>query len=301
MYRNTVLDKKDKSIALLTCHIGKLPWYFDYFVHSCGYNPSVDFYIISDDRDYQQALPKNVKLIYKTLEDINLLAGAKLGLSVNIANGYKLCDFKPAYGLIFSDLVNEYDFWGHCDIDIIFGRIREFITDELLENYDLISVRHDYISGCFLLYRNIPKLNTLFLQSKDYKKVFTDTTHYCFDETNFAHEAFGEGKEYFEIETEIESMMHVVKRLEAENYIKPFFDFFVIEGLQGNLKWENGSMFYKNRFEVLFYHLIYFKRQFFPTNRIKPIPETFFISKNKIYYKYQKKPLQHVAPLLSAT
>ncbi|HZY38617.1 MAG TPA: DUF6625 family protein [Mucilaginibacter sp.] len=298
MNRKTIINKKEKSIALFTCYIGKLPWYFNYFGHSCGYNPSIDFYIISDDHDYQPALPKNVKLVYKTLEDINLLVGAKLGLNVNIANGYKLCDFKPAYGIIFSDLLKGYDFWGHCDIDIIFGCIREFITDGLLENYDLISVRHDYISGCFLLYRNISKLNTLFLQSKDYKKVFTDTRHYCFDETNFAHETFGEGKKYFEIDTEIESMMHVVKRLEAANYINPFFDFMIIEGLPGRLKWENGKMFYKNRFEVLFYHLIYFKNRFSPKKQIRNIPDSFLISANKIYHKQNKKIVQHALPLL---
>ena len=280
--------KREKSIALLTCYIGKLPWYFDYFVHSCGFNATVDFFICTDDTEWSGELPANVKLLYTSLKDISETATRKLGFEVNITSGYKLCDFKPAYGLIFSDLLDEYDFWGHCDIDIIFGCIREFVTGELLENYDLISVRHDYISGCFLLYCNMPKLNTLFLQSKDYKKVFTDTRHYCFDETNFAHDAFGEGKEYFGIDTEIESMMHVVKRLEAENYIKPFFDFFVIEGLQGNLKWENGRMFYKSRFEVLFYHLIFFKKRFLPKTRTQSIPDTFFISPNKINCKKQR-------------
>src|ERR1700733_7487852 len=216
--------KQNKSIALIICYFGKLPWYFDYFVHSCVYNPTVDFFIITDDTPKTKLLPDNVKLVRKTLDEVSLLATEKLGFTVKIASGYKLCDFKPAYGHIFSGLVKEYDFWGHCDIDIIFGDIREFITDELLENYDLVSVRHDWLSGCFLLYKNDDKMNTLFLHSKDYKKVFTSEKHYCFDETNFAHDAFTAGKPYKEIASEIESMTHVVKRMEAENAIKPFFD-----------------------------------------------------------------------------
>jgi len=281
--------KRTTSIALLTCYLGKLPWYFSYFVFSCKYNPTIDFYIITDDCTYKNPLPNHVKLIYKKLGDIKLLADKKLGLSVNISTGYKLCDFKPAYGLIFSELIDGYDFWGHCDIDIIFGNIRNFITDELLENYDLISVRHDYISGCFLLYRNIPKLNNLFLHSRDYKKVFTSDKHYCFDETNFAHDAFGEGKVYTEIDTEIESMMHVVKRLEAESYIKPFLDFYIIEGLPGKLKWENGMMFYNNKYEILFYHLIYFKKQYRPKTKNINIPSSFTISPTKIYHQTKSK------------
>jgi hypothetical protein len=276
--------KQSGNIGFITCYFGELPWYFDYFVNSCKYNPSVDFYIITNDDTYKNTVPKNVRLIYKTLDDVNAVATEKLGFEINITYGYKFCDFKPAYGLIFSELLKGYDFWGHCDIDIIFGNIRDFITDELLENYDVISVRHDWLTGCFLLYKNIDKINRLFMYSKDYKKVFTSEQHYCFDETNFAHDAFSAGEGYNDIDTEIESMTHVVKKLEAENQIKPFFDFFVIEGVPGKLKWVKGKMFYRNRYEVLLYHLIFLKKTFaIKTNRI--IPDHFRISPTRIYHR----------------
>jgi hypothetical protein len=274
----------NKSIALISCYFGELPWYFDYFTHSCKYNPSVIFFVITDDVHYAKPLPANVRLIHKTLNEVSAMASASLGFEVDVKYGYKLCDFKPAYGLIFSDILKDYDFWGHSDIDIIFGDIREFITDELLNDYELISVRHDWLSGCFLLYKNIHKLNTLFLHSKDYKMVFTSYHHYCFDETNFAHDAFTEGKEWHQVTTPIESMMHVVKRLEAENYIKPFFEFFIIEGLPGKLRWENGKMYYRNKYEILLYHLIYFKKQYIQSLKKDTIPDLFKISPSKIYH-----------------
>ncbi|MDB4903004.1 MAG: hypothetical protein JWQ63_2285 [Mucilaginibacter sp.] len=281
---------KSKKIALIICYFGKLPWYFSYFVHSCKYNPSVDFYIITDDYTYTNPLPNNVKFIYKTLNEISLLATEKLGFEVSITNGYKLCDFKPAYGFIFSELIECYDFWGYCDIDVIFGNIRDFMTTELLENHDLISVRPDWIPGCFLLFKNDLKMNTLFLHSKDYKKVFESEKHYCFDETNFAHNAFEDGKSYLEIQTEIESMMHVVKKMEAQNYIKPFFDLYIIEGGRpGNLRWEDGKMIYKKRFEILLYHLIKFKKQYIPKRKINYIPNCFTISPTKIYHQTKSK------------
>jgi hypothetical protein len=274
----------EKKIALISCYLGKLPWYFDYFAHSCKYNPSVDFFVFTDDVNYRKELPPNVKLIPKTLKDISDLASARLGFEVNIKYGYKLCDFKPAYGFIFSDILKDYDFWGHCDIDIIFGDIRGFITDELLSNYDLISVRHDWLSGCFLLYKNTHKLNTLFLHSKDYKMVFTSYHHYCFDETNFAHDAFTEGNEWHQVNTRIESMTHVVKRLEAENYIKPYFKLFAVDGLPGKLKWENGRMYYRNKYEIMLYHLAYFKKQYVPSLNNGTIPNLFKVSPAKIYH-----------------
>lgn len=33
-------------------------------------------------------------------------------------------------------------------------------------------------------------MNALFKQSKDYKKVFTNSNNFCFDETNYAFDAF---------------------------------------------------------------------------------------------------------------
>lgn len=275
---------KEQSIAIVVCYIGKLPWYFDYFVLSCKHNPSVVFFIITDDTAYCKQLPKNVKVILCTLEEINIRATRKLGFATQLENGYKLCDFKPTYGIVFNDLLKDYDFWGFGDIDVIFGNIRNFITDELLSNYDLISVRPDWIPGCFVLFKNCDKMNKLFMLSKDYKKVLTSDKHYCFDETNFAHDAFTKGHNYKEINTEIESMMHVIKRMEECNYINPYYDLFIVEGIPGKLQWQNGKLTYRNRYEILLYHLIRLKKIYHPVRAPKNIPKKFSISPTRIYF-----------------
>jgi len=276
--------KINKSIGMLVCYYGKLPWYFHYFLHSCRYNPTVDFFIITDDGAYKKSLPQNVKLIIKSLDELKQLINNKLGFETNIIKAYKLCDFKPAYGYIFSELLDSYDFWGHCDIDLVFGNIRDFVVDELLEEYELISVRPDWIPGCFLLFKNIPKMNMLYTHSKDFEKIFRSAQHYCFDETNFTHKQFEEGKSYHEIKSEVESMMHVVKKMEAGGFIKPYFDLHIIEGgSPGRLKWENGKIIYKNRFEVLLYHLIDFKRHYISPKKDPELQEKYTISTSKIY------------------
>lgn len=270
------------SIAHLICYMGKFPWYFDYFVYSCSFNPSINFFVITDNTTYEKPLPENVKLIYQSLEEVSKIATHKLGFKIDIKNSYKICDFKPAFGILFSELIEGYDFWGFGDIDVIFGNIRNFITEEILDNYDLISVRPDWIPGCFVLLKNNDKMRTLFMHSKDYRKVFSSDIHYCFDETNFAHDAFTEGNYYSQIDTEIESMMHVIKKMEEENYIKPFFDLFIIEGIPGKLIWEKGKMTYKNKYEILLYHLIRLKSYYKPTKVPQQIPDYFTISQKKI-------------------
>jgi len=273
--------KNVKRIMLIACYFGELPWYTDFFVHSCGFNSSIDFTIITDNI-YNSPLPENVKLLKMTREEFEKLASSQLSLKIEFQDSYKLCDFKPAYGLILSSLIDGYDFWGHCDIDIILGDIRAFITDNILDKYDLISVRADWLTGCFLIYRNTDRVNTLFRQSKDYEKVFTSTKHYCFDETNFRHRDFSSGKNYFEVDSEIESMMHVVQKMESKEYIKCHFDHFIIEGRPGKLNWENGKLFYKNEFEVLLYHMIHFKNHC-KKKKINMPPKKFNISAQNLY------------------
>lgn len=281
----SIQNRIKKRIAILICYFGNLPWYFKYFIHTCNYNQEVDFYIITDDESWaKQKLPPNVTIVYKQIQDINQLASQKLGFETSIQEGYKLCDFKPSYGFLFPDLFNGYDFWGHGDIDVIFGDIRHFITDEVLDNHELINVRHDFISGYFLLFRNTEKMNTLFMQSRDYRKVLSSPVHYCFDETNFQFNDFTDILEYPKRKHEVDSMTHLVKRLEKENKLKTYFDFHVIEGLPGRLKWQKGKLFYKNKYEVMLYHMIYFKNVFKPKRIPEPIPETFTISPTRIYH-----------------
>jgi hypothetical protein len=128
-------------------------------------------------------------------------------------------------------------------------------------------------------------MNKLFMKSKDYQRVLQDNRHFCFDETNFQFDSFKEGKKYNEIPSEIESMMHVVKKMEEAKYIRAYFDFMVLEGLPGRMKWTKGNLYYRNRFEILLYHMIYFKKKFTPKARPKHIPNSFRISKERIYHR----------------
>ncbi|HVM86884.1 MAG TPA: DUF6625 family protein [Puia sp.] len=271
------------TIAIIVCYFGRLPWYFKFFLFSCSYNQTVDFFIVTDDSSYNNQFPSNVHAVYRTLGEINKMASLKFDLDVKIENGYKFCDFKPAYGFLFSEIITGYDFWGYGDIDVIYGNIRNFMTTSLLTEYDLISIRPDWIPGCFSLFRNTEKMNTIFMESKDYKKVFSVNRHLCFDETNFQHDQFSEGKKYYEIPSEIESMMHVVKRLELQKYIKVYFNLHIIEGRPGKLKWNKGVLIYRNEYEVILYHLIKLKTVFHLKKPPTLIPHLFYISPTRIY------------------
>lgn len=166
------------KIGMIVCWIGKLPDYFKIWEFSCSKNSDYDFLIFTDNP--QNSIYKNIKFIKFSLDDFNSLASKKLNMQINVKKPYKLCDFRPAYGLIFEDYLQKYDFWGHCDIDQIFGKINDFINFNMLNSYDKINR-----NGHFVLYKNNKKMNNIFKEKGslfNYKEIFYSNENFAFDE-----------------------------------------------------------------------------------------------------------------------
>jgi hypothetical protein len=266
----------DKKILLIIPYFGKLPWYFRYFVHSCKSNPGIHFLIITDDRSYEEKLPDNIFMVYQTFHELKKTIARKLKMDIALQRTYKLCDFRPAYGIIFNDYIKEYAFWGHCDIDLVFGNIGNFVTDDVLQENDVISIRPEYISGFFALYRNTESMNNLFRLSKDHLKIFSVEQYMGFDECGLLCDQLMEGSNLDELDCPIESMTHLVMK---QCTIKAYFDLHAVESVPGQLKWINGELYYMDAYEILLYHLVSFKVH--PNLTIptwKHIPGSFFIN-----------------------
>lgn len=274
-----------KKIVVITCYFGSFPWYFKYFLHSCMFNPTIDFFILTDSEQQFTNQPENVFFKKSSLKQIEELLSKKLSIKANISYPYKLCDVKPAYGFLFPEIIAGYDFWGHADIDVVYGDIRNFMTKKILNEYEVISSRHDYITGTFALFKNTLKVNTLFMQSKDYKRVFSNEKHFCFDECNFLCKQLEAGKSIYELPYDVESMTHVVRRLSDQDKLKAFFDFIIVEGTPGKVRWHKGKILYKDTYEAMFYHLIKFKTACKKQVVLNPIPDTFYFTPTKISTK----------------
>lgn len=169
-----------KKGIFIVPYFGKFNNYFQLFLNSCKYNTDYDWLFFTDDKTLYN-YPKNVIVKYTTFEDIKEYIQKKFDFKISLNYPYKFCDLKPMYGYIFSEYIKDYDFWGHCDVDLIFGNIDEFITDDIRSKYDRIG-----ILGHFTLYKNIKKVNEAFmlpLHGKDrYKEVLTTNENFSFDE-----------------------------------------------------------------------------------------------------------------------
>ncbi len=167
------------SICIMSVYFGKLPEYFPIWLESCKKNPTIDFIVVTD-QGVNWCIP-NVKFVRSSLEKVKKQVSSAMGFEVTLDTPFKLCDYKPAYGVIFQDLLKRYDYWGHCDIDLIWGDLRSFFNQYHLEEYDKFLPL-----GHLSLYRNTHENNRRFMDPveglSDYKKIFQSHENYLFDE-----------------------------------------------------------------------------------------------------------------------
>lgn len=166
-------------ICVICVYMGKFPIYSNLWLDSCQRNYTIVFLLITDQTI--QNCPPNVILKNMTLQELRERIQIGMKEKIVLDKPYKSCDFRPMFGYIFQKELIGYDFWGHCDMDVIFGNIRKFVTDELLDKYDKI-----YPLGHFSLYRNSDKCNLYFkLEGSlvgNYKYVISTSKSCVFDE-----------------------------------------------------------------------------------------------------------------------
>jgi Family of unknown function (DUF6625)/Leucine rich repeat len=170
-----------KKICFVVVYFGKWPIWFPAFLHSCKENPTINWIFFTDCGSPTRH-PPNVVFYHKTLPQMRELLRKKIGKGAILEYAYKVCDYKPAFGIVFGEYLTGFDFWGHCDIDIIWGDIRKYTTDEILDKYDIFSTRQGSISGHFSLFRNTLSINQLFRQSSEFAGVMRQVKCRAFDE-----------------------------------------------------------------------------------------------------------------------
>ncbi len=169
-----------KKIALIACYFGPFPLWFPFWMKTCAANPSLDFLIYTDQPEPEN-VPGNMSFRKTTLAAVRKLAAEKLDFpALSLERPYKLCDYKPLYGLIFQDDLTAYDFWGHLDVDLFLGNISRFVSDEMLEKYDKL-----YPLGHLSIYRNTEECSRRFFldgAKYDWRDVLSIDKNFCFDE-----------------------------------------------------------------------------------------------------------------------
>jgi len=169
-----------KKIVLIFPYFGILPPQYPAWRATALCNPTIDFMFFTD-ADVGPA--ENIIVHKMPFSDFQKIVQHAFDFQIALNRPYKLCEFKQAYGYVLQDYIQGYDFWGYGDLDLVYGNIRAFLTDSVLEHKFLLGWGH------LTLLHNDEDANTYFMKPvtgyQNYQDAFTTTQITYFDEYGY--------------------------------------------------------------------------------------------------------------------
>lgn len=172
MERGPTLPTAASTIRMIVPYFGSFPKWFPAYLLSCKYNPQIEWLFLTDAQP-PSPCPSNVRFERLDMNELRHRAETILGCPVN-KGVYSQCDLRPAYGVLFEDRLKDAAFWGHCDVDLIWGRLESFLSQTNLARFDILSSRRSQIAGHCTIYRNTTNVNTLFERIPNYRSLLAD-------------------------------------------------------------------------------------------------------------------------------
>lgn len=177
---------KKHKIAIICPYFGELPENIMYTIKSMEYNANLDWFIFTDNNNFSNKKEANINFINISFEELKKIVYDKVGTTLRSI--YKLCDYKVLYGKIFEDYIINYDFWGYCDLDMVFGDVQKFIDEnDLLNNYDKI-----FDLGHFSIIKNEKNINEIYMKFYEYREILNSKYIYVLDESYKNHISINE-------------------------------------------------------------------------------------------------------------
>lgn len=258
---------------LIICYYGKFPPYFPLWLDSCSHNEMLDFLLVTDIDISAYCIPQNVHILSESFSELKRRFQKLFNFEIALNTHYKLCDFKSVYGLAFQEELKDFDFWGYCDIDLIFGNVSKFLTDEILSRYDKI-----FDFGHFMLFRNTDAMRNLFRQrgaNFPYTEVFQHNEGFAFDEMFGMNKIAKENgirsfqKKYCkDIAYAMYGMVSYEKKVREEIYYKD------VDAVYGAVLNDNNIL----KKEYMYIH--FQKKVISPNFKNNEIPKSYYISVN---------------------
>ena len=161
----------------------EIPPYLSLFCQTVrGSAALVDFFVIHDGvlNAYTEPLPENVYFI--NMESTRGLAERLVRVAPESRRSdssltamltqllqhypYILVEFKPALGYIFQQEIKGYSHWAYSDLDMAFGDLPRWITQDELNDFDIVTYGYGdqervYLRGQFTIHKNTDRVNQL--------------------------------------------------------------------------------------------------------------------------------------------
>ncbi|MEO7413119.1 MAG: DUF6625 family protein, partial [Opitutaceae bacterium] len=249
------------KIALLTVWFGEWRGWINLHLESCAHNPDITWFVLHDQTTLPARRPANVHFVKTSFSEIEERCHRSTSRSVSIPTPYKLCDYKPLLGCFFPELIRDFEWWGYCDNDLLWGDIRRFISDEDLARYDIITSHVCAILGQFTIFRGVDLPRRLVFEIPDIEIFLSDSDYRGVDELLIDKSArAAEARGEIEVSRR---MLQVWERLYEPSWEKWASDLeterlgrpVTITFLTGSCEWKDGRVFHRETgTETMFFH-----------------------------------------------
>lgn len=253
---------KNNKVCIIICYFGNLPNWFNYWLKSAELS-GLDFLFVTDASLESYKIPHNIKIITKNLTGLfnEFKIHTKYNKKIETLSPYKLCDFKPLYGDVFSKEISGYSHWGFGDIDLIFGKVIKDASDRMLD-YDLVSFMQDRVSGHLCIVKNTPLLKSAWKKVPNFSNLAFSPDHKGLDE----HQWSG----LFLPRSFRQRILHFMRRLAGFNPkvyavnhgVTPHSNQFWLTGdyrYPSKFEWDNGTLVSEDGYELPYLHFMNWK------------------------------------------
>jgi uncharacterized protein DUF6625 len=173
--------RRSPSVLLISAYLGSLPVWYPAFLASCRTNEAIEWLVVTD-----AAPPHGVSNVrHRTMErdEFESLVADRLRARLDLgSNPRKICDLKPAFGRLFSEDVASFDYWGHCDLDVVWGDLRRALDAPFHAGADVVSLRRHRLAGHLTVFRNSSYVNDLFSHGCEFARSCATSSVTMFDE-----------------------------------------------------------------------------------------------------------------------
>lgn len=146
---------------------GPFPAWIDAFLTSCAPVSEVDWLILHD-APAPARVPKNVTFSLLSWQAYRKLFREKCAIDLPPQPNYKMCDAKVFLGTVFEEELEDYDYFGWGDLDLVYGELDSFL-EPLMGKHSVISFHRDLLSNHFVLFRNTAEMRGLYRKVPEYK------------------------------------------------------------------------------------------------------------------------------------
>lgn len=251
------MDKMEPKIAIMIPYFSSpdrgLPNYFEYWQKSAAANFDIDFFIPTNVDTTKYVKYNNIYFLKMDAETYWDRIQELLGNEI-VKDYYKIGEFRPLCGLLFKEILKDYDYWGLSEFDLIYGNITKMLKPYFEAGKQVIGNL-----GHLRIIKNTDELRYMPLaDAKDIAHPLNikemATTKYCC----FWDEIRGMGLRYYQAGIDAVPLQSIYADIDQK------YKYFSVLGRSGKwgFRWRNGVLIgYSDRNEEMEFLYVHFQKR----------------------------------------